>query len=128
PSRRLAAACAPGHSGRRIAGGRIVTELQMRISIMRMFVAGQWQEGREALEVRNPFDGSVIDTVPKGTPADVDRALATLVEGARIMRGLTPFARCEILPKAATIMQRREAELGRTISEEEGKILAEGNL
>jgi len=95
---------------------------------MRMFVAGQWQEGREAIEVRNPFDGSVIDTVPKGTPADVDRALATLVEGARIMRGLTPFARCEILRKAATIMQRREAELGRTISEEEGKILAEGNL
>jgi acyl-CoA reductase-like NAD-dependent aldehyde dehydrogenase len=95
---------------------------------MKMFLAAQWHDRPDKIDVANPYDGSVIDTVPRGSAADVDAALATLVEGARIMRKLSAWERSEILRKAAAIMARREAELGRTISSEEGKILAEGNL
>lgn len=95
---------------------------------MRMFLGRQWQDAPEKIEVTNPFDGSLIDTVPKGSARDVDRALSTLVEGARLMRALTGFERAQILRKAASLMAQREADLGRTISREEGKILAEGNL
>ena len=95
---------------------------------MQMFLEGTWQTAAEQIEVRNPYDGTVLDTVPKATSAHVDRALATLVEGARKMRALTAYERAQILRRAAAIMERREAELGRTISLEEGKILAEGNL
>lgn len=95
---------------------------------MRMFFAGEWQDAPHKIEVRNPYDNSVIDTAPRGTVADVDRALQTLVEGAALMRRMTGYDRCQILRKAAAIMQRREPELGRTISCEEGKILAEGML
>jgi acyl-CoA reductase-like NAD-dependent aldehyde dehydrogenase len=93
-----------------------------------MFLSGEWQDRPEKIDVTNPFDGTVIDTVPKGTPADIEHALATLVEGARKMSRLTGYERSQLLRKAAGIMQRREAELGRTISSEEGKVLAEGNL
>jgi len=93
---------------------------------MRMFVAGEWVDKPEKINVTNPFDGSLVDTVPKGTAADVDRALATLVEGAKLMRRMSAYDRGAILRKAAEIMRRREPELGKTISSEEGKILAEG--
>lgn len=95
---------------------------------MRAFFGGEWQAGTQQIEVRNPFDGSVIDTVPSLSPDDIGRALTTLAEGAAIMRKMSAYDRSAILRKAAGLMKEREAELGRTISSEEGKILAEGNL
>jgi glyceraldehyde-3-phosphate dehydrogenase (NADP+) len=93
---------------------------------MRMFLCGQWQDRPAKIDVTNPYSGAVIDTVPKGTSADVDKALATLVEGARLMRNMAAYDRSRILRKAAALMLEREQDLGRTVSTEEGKILAEG--
>ncbi|MCY2964535.1 MAG: aldehyde dehydrogenase family protein [Planctomycetota bacterium] len=93
---------------------------------MRMFLGGQWQDRSSRIDVTNPYDGAVIDTVPKATAADVDSALATLVEGAKIMRNMPAYDRSAILRRAAGLMLAREQDLGRTISAEEGKILAEG--
>ena len=93
---------------------------------MKMFLAGQWQDRPQSIEVRNPFNGELIDTVPHGTPDDVTQAVTTLVEGARVMRDMPAYDRSAILRRAAALMQLREAELGRTISQEEGKTLAEG--
>lgn len=95
---------------------------------MKMFLAGGWQSRSDVIEVKNPYDGSVIDTVPRGSAADVDAAVATLVDGAAAMRKLSAWERCQILRRTAQIMARREDELARTISNEEGKILAEGRL
>jgi acyl-CoA reductase-like NAD-dependent aldehyde dehydrogenase len=95
---------------------------------MKMFLGGRWADARETIDVVNPFDGSVIDTVPKGTAADVDKALATLIEGAKTMRGMSAFARSRILDKAARLLHERVEEFARTISQEEGKILAESRV
>jgi glyceraldehyde-3-phosphate dehydrogenase (NADP+) len=95
---------------------------------MKMFCAAEWVDRPEKIDVTNPYDGSVIDTVPKATPADVDRALSTLVEGAKKMRAMPAYDRSLLLRRAAEIMKRREDELARIISREEGKILAEGRL
>ena len=48
---------------------------------MKMFVAGRWVDTPSEIEVKNPFDGSVIDTVPKADAADVEAALAGAVQG-----------------------------------------------
>ena len=93
---------------------------------MRMFLCGEWQDRPEKISVTNPFNGAVIDTVPKATAADVDKALATLTSGAAAMRSMPAYERSQILRRAAGLMLEREKELGRTISSEEGKILAEG--
>lgn len=93
---------------------------------MRMFIRGEWVDGGRPIEVRHPFDGSVVDTVPQATPEQVETALAGAVEGAAIMRGLTAYDRFTILRKAADLMFQRQQELGRLISREEGKTLQEG--
>ena len=53
---------------------------------MKMYVAGRWLEKTEKLEVLNPFDNTVIDTVPRASMDDVDHALSTTREGAIAMR------------------------------------------
>ena len=93
---------------------------------MKMFLLGKWIEKSETIEVKNPYDGSVVDTVPKGDAGDVDAAIAGAVEGAEIMRRMPAYDRSQILRKAAQLMHEREDELGRVIAQEEGKTLAEG--
>ena len=93
---------------------------------MRMFYAAQWRDAAKKIEVRNPFDQSLVDAVPSATPDDVEAALAGAVEGARIMAALPGYKRYQILLKASLLMAERADDLGRTISMEEGKTLAEG--
>ncbi|MBL9094799.1 MAG: aldehyde dehydrogenase family protein [Planctomycetaceae bacterium] len=93
---------------------------------MRMFLAGQWSDAVKSIEVHNPYDKSVVDTVPSATADDVERALAGAAAGAKVMAALPGYKRYQILLKAAQLMEERAADLGRTISQEEGKTLAEG--
>src|SRR5262245_19429319 len=93
---------------------------------MRIFFAGEWHDREQKIEVRSPFSGSVVDTVPQVTAADAEAAVEAAVRGAALMRKLQPYERFQILRKAADAMFAQQKELGKLISQEEGKILAEG--
>ena len=95
---------------------------------MKMLLGGNWVDRAEKIEVLNPFDGSVVDTVPRSSLADVEEALATAERGARVMADLTGYERYEILMKVADLMRERADDLARTITLEEGKILAEAQI
>ena len=95
---------------------------------MKMHIGGQWVDKSEKIEVLHPFDGSVIDTIPRGDAADVELALATAVRGAKVMAKMTGYERYEILRRAADLMVERTEDLARTITLEEGKIIAEGRI
>src|SRR5438309_453780 len=95
---------------------------------MKMYVADEWIDKPQTIEVRNSYDNSVIDTVPRADRGDVERALQAAERGARAMARLTAHERAAILRKAADLIAARVEEFGRTISLEEGKILAEGRL
>jgi acyl-CoA reductase-like NAD-dependent aldehyde dehydrogenase len=95
---------------------------------MKMFLAGEWQDRPEKIQVTNPFDESVIDTVPRASEQDVDAALAGAVEGARIMRAMPGYDRFLILRKVSALLAERQEEFGQMISREEGKIIAEGRF
>jgi len=93
---------------------------------MKIFVAGNWVDKPQKIEVRNPFDNSVIDSVPKADAGDLDKALAFAERGAKVMAKLSSYDRWKVLRKAADLMAARNEELGQVISKEEGKIIAEG--
>ena len=95
---------------------------------MKMYLCGRWADKPQKVEVINPFDGSVIDTVPKADAGDVDRAVATAAEGADVMRKTPAYERSVMLRKAAGLMEDRLEDLARTISSEEGKTLAEARV
>ena len=93
---------------------------------MKMFLRGEWVDRDQKIEVLNPFDGGVVDTVPRANAEDLEKVVAGAEEGARIMREMPASDRARILFKAAALMEERAEELGRIISLEEGKILGEG--
>jgi acyl-CoA reductase-like NAD-dependent aldehyde dehydrogenase len=95
---------------------------------MRMYVAGEWVSKPQSIPVENPYDRSVVDTVPRADRGDVERALQSAVRGARVMARLSGYDRHRILRKAADLMVARQEDLGRTISLEEGKAISEGRL
>jgi glyceraldehyde-3-phosphate dehydrogenase (NADP+) len=91
-----------------------------------MFVGGEWLDKLQRIDVRNPYDNSVIDTVPKADGGDVERALSFAERGAKVMAKLSGYERWRILRKAADLIAARNEELGQLISKEEGKVVAEG--
>jgi acyl-CoA reductase-like NAD-dependent aldehyde dehydrogenase len=95
---------------------------------MKMYVGGRWIDKPQKIEVLNPYDNSVVDTVPKADREDVERALASAERGAKAMEKLSGYERWRILKKAAELMAARTEEMGRLISTEEGKVIAEGRF
>ncbi len=95
---------------------------------MKMYLGGQWVSRDSVQEVFNPFDGSVVDTVPKGTTKDVEDAVISAERGFAEMKKLTAFDRYTILMKAVDLIVERKEDLARTITLEEGKVISEGRL
>jgi glyceraldehyde-3-phosphate dehydrogenase (NADP+) len=93
-----------------------------------MFLQGEWVDRPARFDVTNPFDGSVIDTVPRATEADVDAALTGALAGAAIMRKVPAYERYQMLRKASELMLQRQEELGQTISAEGGKVIGEARF
>ena len=93
---------------------------------MKMYITGEWVDKAETMDVINPYDGSVVDTVPRGDAADIERAINSAERGAKVMAAMSAYERYEIIHRAADLMLERLDDLGRTITLEEGKILAEG--
>ena len=60
---------------------------------MKNFIAGQWIDKAKKIEVRNPFDDSIIDTVPKADASDLEKALAYAERGAKVMAKLSSYER-----------------------------------
>jgi glyceraldehyde-3-phosphate dehydrogenase (NADP+) len=92
---------------------------------MKMYVGGAWTDGSARTDVRNPFDGSVVDTVPMATPAEIETALASAVRGACTMAALPAHRRAEILLSASRALRSRAQEFAVTLTREMGKSIAE---
>ena len=95
---------------------------------MRMYVAGQWVDTAKYIDVLNPYDGTVVDTVPCADVGDVEKALDSAARGARTMAKLPGYDRYRILKKTAELIEARSEEFARTITLEEGKSLAESRF
>jgi acyl-CoA reductase-like NAD-dependent aldehyde dehydrogenase len=90
------------------------------------FFQGEWRGSPAEFAVRNPFNDTVIDMVPSLGPEEVESAISGAVEGAAVMRAMPAYERSAILRRAAGLLRDRQQEIGRLISLEEGKVLAEG--
>ena len=95
---------------------------------MRMYIAGRWTEAQDTIHVLNPFDGSLVDTVPHAGPKEVDQALESATRGARIMAELPAYERYSILIKTAGLLRENQEDCARLISKESGKALWESRF
>src|ERR1700680_1021682 len=79
-------------------------------------------------EVRNPATGEVVDVVPAGGPADVDKAAHAAAKAFNTWSKLAPAKRAEILHKAAHHMLAKVEQIAPILTREQGKTLLESRL
>ena len=82
-----------------------------------MRIAGQRVGGERTLDVRNPYTGALVGTVPKATPGDVARAFAI---ARRYRSPLTRHDRSRILHRAAELIRNRADAISDLITAESG--------
>ena len=99
----------------------------MQPDILGNLIAGQWCGDGELIENRNPSDTrEVVSRHPGAHREDVQRAIASARSAFPTWSRTTTQRRADILDAAASEILARREELGRLLSREEGKTLAEG--
>jgi len=94
---------------------------------LKLFINGSWRtgEGRDSFPVVNPVTGEGIAELPLATEADLDEALETAKRTYPEWRATPVDKRSAILHKTANILKERADEIARTMTQEQGKPLAE---
>ncbi|HEX7110533.1 MAG TPA: aldehyde dehydrogenase family protein, partial [Aestuariivirga sp.] len=97
------------------------------MALHKNFINGEWVAGAEAKENINPSD--VSDIVGEYTQADkvqTEAAIAAAQAAQPAWASTTPQQRADILEAAGIELLARKDEIGRLLSREEGKPLANG--
>ncbi len=85
-----------------------------------MIIGADRVDADEASEVRSPYDGRLLGTVPAGTTAHLDSAIA--VAGATLAAGAIPtHERASILDRLADSLTAHHEEFAQSISAESAK-------
>jgi len=92
---------------------------------MKMLLDGEWVDREKIIEVRDPYDDSVIDTVPAATNGDVETALESSVRGFEVARKMSVFDRAQVLFKTAALVSENLEEFATVIAREGSKTIRE---
>lgn len=85
-----------------------------------LLIDGEWVATDERDEVRSPYSGDVVGSVPVATAQHAERAVDAAV--AALQRGAPPqHERAESLEKARELLGERADDFARCIAEESGK-------
>lgn len=87
-----------------------------------LYIDGGWvaTAGQETIDVVNPATEEVIATIPAGTPADVDVAVAAARRAFQDWAATNPEERAKYLSALHEALSARQEEVARTISAEMG--------
>jgi succinate-semialdehyde dehydrogenase/glutarate-semialdehyde dehydrogenase len=94
---------------------------------MKMIIDGKAVNASDGavIEVTNPANGKVIDTVPAATEADVKLAVEKAREGQKKWAQVPVHEKGEILLKFVALVEENKEKLARTLSDETGKPITE---
>ena len=91
------------------------------VSTQGFFVDGRWWEEGDLVEIRAPFDGSVIGSVYQGRREHAEAAIAAAVKAFGTTRRLPAFERQRVLRRVSENISARKLEFARTMAQEAGK-------
>jgi glyceraldehyde-3-phosphate dehydrogenase (NADP+) len=91
----------------------------------KMLIGGDWLSREKTIEVRDPKDNSIIDTVPAASEADMIHAIKEAKKGAEISASLSVHQRIKILQRAADLINLRQEEFATMIAREGSKVIRE---
>lgn len=89
----------------------------------KMFINGEWADAGsgETYEVKNPFDGSLVDTAPLAGEEDVNRAVSAAQDAFKAWADTSPDERATFLRKGIEMVQSKSKEIVALLTKEQGK-------
>jgi succinate-semialdehyde dehydrogenase/glutarate-semialdehyde dehydrogenase len=95
--------------------------------IMKMLIDGNMVDSvsGETFDVLNPATGEVIDSVPKGTAADIKQAVDAAEKAQKLWAEVPISQRAEILNRFLDSVDENKDSLAQTLSAENGKPISE---
>jgi len=99
-----------------------MTEL-LSATVAKMMVNGEWVEAGDGstIDVINPYDGSVVASVPKANRADARVAIQAAVSAMPAWADTSPDERSSLLLAGVEKVREQQKELAKTLSAEQGK-------
>src|SRR5579884_3495027 len=85
------------------------------------FVDGRWHDDGDLVEIRNPYDGTLIARVTQGRKEHAEAAIAAAVKAFGTTRRLPAFERQRVLRQISAFIVERKEEFVRTLAHEAGK-------
>ncbi len=99
----------------------------MTYPTLSLYIDGEFlpADGRKTQDILNPASHAVLGQLPHASTGDLDQALAAAARAFEHWKKTSPLERSKILRKAGELMRERAAEIGRGITMDQGKPLAE---
>ncbi|MFQ5708325.1 MAG: aldehyde dehydrogenase family protein [bacterium] len=93
----------------------------------KMFINGEWVAAKSGsiYEVKNPANGEVIDSVPRGDAEDAQAAIAAASASFKEWAATAPDQRAEWMHKGITMVKEQIKDLAALLTKEQGKPLME---
>ena len=93
-----------------------------------IYLAGEWVESNEPLDVVNPYDGKVLGTTFQASREQLERAIVAAEAAFKTSRRMPVFDRVNLLQGLAAKLKEGRDEVARTISLEAGKPIKEAEV
>lgn len=98
--------------------------LEQRSRYEEMLIGGEWTDAPDRTDVIHPFSGEVVGSVPLARPEDVQAAVHA-AEQAFVKSDLSAHTLFELLDKTADRLDKKNEEMARIITSEQGKPITE---
>ncbi|MGE4267954.1 MAG: aldehyde dehydrogenase family protein [Deferribacterales bacterium] len=87
----------------------------------KLFIGGQWVDTGTYMEVLNPYDGSLVDTICTASSELTKEAIDAAFEARDTMKHLSAARRGKILDNMAALIERDKEEIAALLCAEAGK-------
>lgn len=99
-----------------------------RLGTFGCYIAGEWIETGNAVEVRSPFNDELVAVVHRAGPNEIETALSKATSAFQVTRKLPVWKRAEALEKISAEIAIRREDFAQTIALEAGKPIRTARL
>ncbi|RXY99950.1 aldehyde dehydrogenase family protein [Fictibacillus sp. S7] len=99
--------------------------MTIQLAGQKMFVGGSWVNRENVIEVRDPQDNTVIDTVPAASKEDMLSCIELAKEGAKIAAAMPVYERMAVIHRAADYIEANKEKYASIIAQEGSKTIRE---
>jgi glyceraldehyde-3-phosphate dehydrogenase (NADP+) len=92
-----------------------------RLGTFGCYIAGEWIETGNAVEVRSPFNDGLVAVIHRAGPNEIETAISKAISSFEVTRKLPVWKRAEALEKISAGVAARRDEFAQTIAMEAGK-------